>query len=69
MSIDNKVFKLQVWDTAGQDRFRQVVSIHFRSAHCVMLTYDMTRRESFDSLDDVRSFFSCLFFFFPLLIF
>ena len=50
--------KLQIWDTAGQDRFRSIVSNYYRGAHGVILVYDVSSAESFEHvpewLDEVR---------------
>ncbi len=42
--------KLTIWDTAGQERFRSLTSSYYRGAQGVILVYDVTRRENFDSL-------------------
>ena len=51
IKIDDKVIKLQIWDTAGQETFRTITKVSYRGAKCVILWYDITNRESFDSLD------------------
>jgi Ras-related protein Rab-2A len=48
--INNKVVKLQIWDTAGQESFRSITRIFYRGAHCVFLTYDITRDETFSNI-------------------
>jgi len=40
---------MQVWDTAGQERFRTITQSYYRSAHGAMVTYDITRRSTFES--------------------
>ncbi|MBW0471206.1 hypothetical protein O181_010921 [Austropuccinia psidii MF-1] len=45
-----KRYKLSIWDTAGQERFRTLTSSYYRGAHGVLLVYDVTNRESFESL-------------------
>jgi len=45
---DGKVVKLQLWDTAGQDRFKTITHTYYRGAHAVMLVFDLTNRESFE---------------------
>ena len=47
VTLDSKQTKLQIWDTAGQDRFSTITSSYFKGAHGVLVTYDITDRESF----------------------
>ena len=42
-----------VWDTAGQERFRTLTSSYYRGAQAIIFVYDVTRRETLDSLEDV----------------
>lgn len=49
---EGKVIKLQLWDTAGQDRFRSIVHTYYRGAHAVMLVFAINDRESFDHLHE-----------------
>jgi Ras-related protein Rab-2A len=50
--IEGKVVKVQIWDTAGQESFRSITRIFYRNSHCVFLTYDITRDDTFvDVLD------------------
>ena len=52
--------KLQIWDTAGQERFRTITSAYYRGADGVIMTYDVTVRDSFmhvrEWLQDVNKF-------------
>ena len=50
LKIDGKIIKLQIWDTAGQESFKSVTRIFYRGAHCVFLTYDVTREDTFVNL-------------------
>ena len=52
LQVDGKVIKLQIWDTAGQESFKSVTRIFYRGAHCVFLTYDVTREETIANLSD-----------------
>jgi len=44
---DNKVVKLQCWDTAGQESFRAITRSYYRGAAGCLLVYDVTSRKSF----------------------
>ena len=46
----NKKFKLQLWDTAGQQRYKAITSSYYRSSKAVFLVYDCTNQESFFKL-------------------
>lgn len=41
------VFKLQIWDTAGQESFQSITKIFYRGAHAVLLTYSVASMQSF----------------------
>lgn len=42
--------KLQCWDTAGQEKFDNIVQSYYRGSHGIMLVFDVTNKESFDNL-------------------
>jgi Ras-related protein Rab-2A len=50
--LEEKIIKLQIWDTAGQESFRSITRIFYRGAHCVFLTYDITREDTFINVRD-----------------
>lgn len=52
MQIDDKIIKLQIWDTAGQESFKSLNKIFYRGSHCVFLVYDLTREETFNNVED-----------------
>lgn len=47
-----KRLKLQLWDTAGTERFRSVSRSHYRGAAGALLIYDIASRASFNALPD-----------------
>lgn len=48
--IDEKIFKMQVWDTAGQESFKAITKIFYRGAHCVFFCFDLTNSDSFNNV-------------------
>ena len=50
VNINDKYIKLQIWDTAGQERFRSIIRMYYRGSIGILLCYDSTNRESFNSI-------------------
>ncbi|KAL6876319.1 hypothetical protein ACP4OV_012891 [Aristida adscensionis] len=48
VNIDDKLTKIQIWDTAGQESFRCIVKSYYRGAAAAILVYDITKRVTFD---------------------
>ncbi|XP_066921484.1 uncharacterized protein [Clytia hemisphaerica] len=42
-----KTIKLNIWDSAGQERFRTIVNTYYRGARGICLVYDITDPDSF----------------------
>jgi Ras-related protein Rab-2A len=51
VKIENIAFKLQIWDTAGQESFQSITKIFYRGAHVIFLTYDLTQYDTFTHLN------------------
>ena len=45
-----KSIKLQIWDTAGQDRFRAITKNYYKGSHGIILIYDITNTQSFENV-------------------
>ena len=52
LEIDGKKIKMQIWDTAGEERFKNIIASYYRGAHGILLLYDVTDRESFKNLNN-----------------
>lgn len=50
INLNDQVIKMQIWDTAGQDRFRTLTSSYYRGAHGIIIVYDVTSKDSFDNV-------------------
>lgn len=42
---------LQIWDTAGQEKFRSITKAYYKGSNGVILMYDITLRSSFDHIN------------------
>ena len=51
LDVDDKRVKLQIWDTCVQEGFRNIISPYITIAQGIMLVYDITDLESFQSLN------------------
>ena len=47
---NNKNIKLQIWDTAGQDRFRAITKNYYKSANGVLLIYDISNLQTYENV-------------------
>ncbi|KAJ2056151.1 hypothetical protein GGH13_007636 [Coemansia sp. S155-1] len=51
IDVDGWECRLQLWDSAGQERFRSMTQMYYRGANAVVLVYDITNEESFKDID------------------
>jgi small GTP-binding protein len=49
--IEGYKVKAQIWDTAGQERYKSITNAYYKGAKGALLVYDISRRETFDSVD------------------
>ena len=47
-----KCIKFEIWDTAGQEKYRALTKIFYKDAGVAILVYDITRKESFDEIKE-----------------
>ena len=50
-TIEGHQIKAQIWDTAGQERYKAITSAYYKGAKGAFVVYDITRKQSFDSVD------------------
>ena len=49
IEVNKKKVKLELWDTAGHERFRTITSSFYKGAHGIIIVYDVTNIKSFNS--------------------
>ena len=50
------IFKLQLWDSAGQEKYRSLIPSYIRGASIIYLVYDINHHESFDAINNWLGF-------------
>ena len=60
-TVNDKTVTLDIWDTAGQEKFRSLNKIFFKDAEIAFLVYDITKKKTFEEIknfwvDQVRTF-------------
>ena len=51
VKINDKVFKLQIWDTCGQEIYRSLITNFYRTAALAIIVYSVTDKKSFDETE------------------
>eukprot|EP00744_Colponema_vietnamica_P000477 GILI01000867.1.p1 GENE.GILI01000867.1~~GILI01000867.1.p1 ORF type:complete len:317 (-),score=64.75 GILI01000867.1:181-1131(-) len=51
VDIDGKRVKLQIWDTAGQEKFHIITKAYYRGAMGIALVYDVSSEKTFTNVD------------------
>ena len=56
--FDGTKVKVQIWDTAGEERFKSLAMTYYRKAYGILLLFDVTKKSSFmackNYLEEVR---------------
>ena len=51
IEIHNMIFRLQIWDTAGQENFLSMTRVYFRNSCCALIVYDITEKSTFEHIN------------------
>ena len=51
-----RLMKLQIWDSAGQEKFRSLIPNYIRGSSLVFLIFDISKKESFEHLNEWITF-------------
>ena len=52
LKVDGIRFKMQLWDTAGKERFYSLTRTYFRNAIGALVVFDLSNRKSFEQMPD-----------------
>ena len=50
VQIRNKTYRIQIWDTAGQENFRSITRAYYKNSVCALVVYDISSRDSFNNV-------------------
>ena len=50
VEIKNKTYRIQIWDTAGQENFRSITRAYYKNSVCALVVYDISSRDSFNNV-------------------
>ena len=50
VKIRGKTYRIQIWDTAGQESFRSITRGYCKSSVCALVVYDISNKESFNNI-------------------
>ena len=50
LNLKDKIYRIQIWDTAGQEMFRSITRSYYKNSVCACVVYDITNRNSFDNI-------------------
>ena len=52
VKIDNRIVKLQIWDTCGQEIYRSLIKSFYRNASLAMIVYSIDSKKSFNNINE-----------------
>ena len=47
---DGRTVKIQLWDTAGQERFHTITKNYYKTAHAIILIFDVTEKATYQNV-------------------
>ena len=50
IELEDRLIKMQIWDTAGHEKFRTITTSYYKSAHAIIILYDITEQSSFEHI-------------------
>jgi len=50
IELNDKIIKLQCWDTSGQERYREILRCYYKGSDAVVIVFDINNKKSFDNV-------------------
>ena len=48
---DGKAIKLQIWDTAGEERYKSITNAYYKGSKGALVVYDISKRTTFENVN------------------
>lgn len=52
LTVGGRKVKLQIWDTAGQESFRTIISAYYKGADAIIIVHDLTEPGTFRDINE-----------------
>ena len=52
IDIKRKSYKIQIWDTAGQENYKSITRSYFKNSVCALVVYDISDKRTFENVDN-----------------
>ena len=50
IQLNDKIYRIQIWDTAGQENFRSITRAYYKNSVCALVVYDISNKDSFNNV-------------------
>jgi len=50
VNINDLIYRVQLWDTSGQEQFRSITRNYYKNSACALVVYDITSKISFENV-------------------
>jgi len=48
--IRDNTYRIQIWDTAGQENFRSITRSYYKNTACAIIVYEISNKKSFENI-------------------
>ena len=48
--IGDNTYRIQIWDTAGQENFRSITRSYYKNTACAIIVYEISNKKSFENI-------------------